>query len=154
MKIPRFLLAIALCLLAANLIAEDTGFPLHMVSGQVVAPIPGQMAIAAYISLENRSGETVTLAGASTEAAGHASLHRTESVDGMNRMQSVESIVIEEGELLEMKAGGLHLMLMEPDFQMLSSDSIELSIELLDGRTQTFQLPLVSIRDMPNHSSH
>lgn len=157
MPVMKFLVVLSLCLMpfwSPALLAEEESFPLVMAAGNLVAPIPGQMAIAAYISLENIGDEPVTLVEVRTGAAGKVTLHRTEVAQGMSRMTSVESLKIAPSEILEMQPGGLHLMLMDPVPAELESGHVAVEVILEDGRSQQFHLPVTSIREMPSHSHH
>ncbi|WP_223671282.1 copper chaperone PCu(A)C [Kangiella shandongensis] len=65
---------------------------------------------AAFFSIHNHTGESVTLTGVSIEGAGHVMMHETKVVDGMAKMAHLEEVVIEES--VTFAPGGKHVMVM------------------------------------------
>lgn len=133
--------------------------PLMMAGGYIVEPIPGQAAIAGYLDLHNMSSGSVRVVGFSSPAAGHVSLHRTDMEGGMMRMIEVDEMEIGAGSLLDMEPGGLHLMLMEPNLELLTGKQVEINLQWVDAsgamQQQIFSLPTRSIREqMMDHSGH
>lgn len=65
-----------------------------------------------YAKITNESSEPDTLIGASSDAAERAELHETTiSAEGVASMKPVSSVEIAPGKSIELKPGGLHLML-------------------------------------------
>lgn len=66
----------------------------------------------AYLTLTNRAGAADRLIGVETPAATTAQMHDTRSVDGVMSMSAVEALDLPPGVSVEMKPGGLHIMLL------------------------------------------
>jgi len=112
------ILALFLGLWVGTALAEDA-FPTASDLWLRAAP-PGSHMLAAYGTLTNDTGKTQVLTGAWAPDFGMAEIHKTVIVDGMARMRHQPRLVLEPGETIEFKPGGLHIMLMQPkkDFQV------------------------------------
>ena len=75
------------------------------------AMIPGQSVTAAYLRLKNESLASCRFVSVSADIAERAEFHSHMHVDGVMRMRELKEIVIAQGEALEFRPGGLHLML-------------------------------------------
>lgn len=69
---------------------------------------PGKAATAAYLTIENKGGAD-RLVAVSTPV-GQASIHSTSMDSGVMRMRAVQSLDIGADAVVEMKPGGLHIM--------------------------------------------
>lgn len=71
----------------------------------------GNMGVG-YVKITNEGAEPDTLLGASSDAADRVELHETSiSPDGVASMKKVDAVEIAPGKSIELKPGGLHLML-------------------------------------------
>ena len=99
---------------------------------------PGSERSAAYLAIENTSGQDVTLRGVRSTELARVEIHSHDMTDGVMRMRKLEQLEIPAGERLAFRPGGYHLMLfgMPPSLQEGSELSFELIID--DGRTLPF----------------
>lgn len=74
------------------------------------ATVAGQTGTAAYLTIVNNGGPD-RLLSVSTAAA-EASLHSTSMADGVMRMRPVDGIDVPANGTVELKPGGMHVMLM------------------------------------------
>ena len=88
---------------------------------------------AVYMSITNNGQDTVIIVGIQTDVAQLAELHETVIENDIARMQPVESLVIEAGETLELTPGRIHIMLMQLTQDIVTDESIELSLMLESG---------------------
>lgn len=96
---------------------------------------PVQMPMAAgYGVIHNRCQKAVTVVAAGSKAFGEVSLHETTLVNGVSRMREVERLPIAAGAKVELKPGGLHLMLMQPEVELTAGRELPLRLSLEDGR--------------------
>jgi copper(I)-binding protein len=65
-----------------------------------------------YLTIENTSGQVERIAAVSTPVAVRASVHETVRRDGMMQMLPTPNLEIAPASRLELKPGGLHVMLM------------------------------------------
>lgn len=73
---------------------------------------PGATTGVAYLKISNRGSEPDLLLAIESPGAAMAELHESKTVDGVATMPGVKAIEIAPGATVEMKPGGLHLMLM------------------------------------------
>ncbi len=104
--------------------------------GWVRLPPPSvQMPMAAgYGVIHNRCTQAVTVVAAGSKAFGDVSLHETTVVNGVSRMREVQRLPIAAGASVELKPGGLHLMLMQPAVKLAEGRDVPLQLSLEDGR--------------------
>lgn len=130
---PFACVLLGLCAFATSAAAaEPACVSVH--GGWVRLP-PGAMPMAAgYGKIRNDCRGAVVVIGAGSKAFGDVSLHETTLVDGVSRMREVERLPIAAGATVELKPGGLHLMLMQPEVALKAGAALPLRLSLDDGR--------------------
>jgi copper(I)-binding protein len=73
--------------------------------------VPAQTGSAAYLTIHNAGPGADRLLSISTPAAAGASLHSTSMTGGIMRMRSAGPQTIAANQKLQMKPGGIHVML-------------------------------------------
>ena len=89
---------------------------------------------AAYMKINNRSDQQITIIGASATAiANNVELHKS-FVDekGISRMTSIDNIVVPPQSEIELKPGGIHIMLFDLKRSLSAGDTFTLTIKI-DG---------------------
>lgn len=71
---------------------------------------PGVSSTAAFMTINNHTGEPLVLTSVGFEGAGHVMMHETQVVDGMAKMKHLESVTIKEQ--VKFSPGGKHVMVM------------------------------------------
>jgi copper(I)-binding protein len=107
------------------------------------AKATGEGMTGVFATIENASGQDLTLTGASTELATTVELHETvDDGTGATVMQEVEGgFTIPAGGSLELAPGGNHIMLMGLHQQIAPGDVVEVQLEFEGGRTQVLTAP-------------
>jgi len=83
------------------------------VFGAYMPKVPSVSRTAAiYLSITNHSKETIKLNDVSSELARHAMFHQSVEVQGIAKMHHINQLVVEPGQVLELKPNGIHIMLM------------------------------------------
>jgi hypothetical protein len=90
------------------------------------APLPGQPAGVAYVSLTNSASTAVTLLGVTSPEFAHIEMHTTLLDDGLARMMQLDSLTIAERSGVVFAPGGPHLMLMQPATGLSVGDLVTL----------------------------
>jgi periplasmic copper chaperone A len=67
---------------------------------------------AAYVTIHNRSGASEELRSVTTDVADRVEVHETRWMSGMAMMEPVERLIVAPRASVEMKPGGIHLMLL------------------------------------------
>lgn len=89
--------------------AADTNIALQDAHARIM---PGAKVGAAYLRITNDK-EPDRLIAVSTPIAGKAELHSVTDDNGVMKMRPVDGIALKSGETVELKPGGLHIMLMD-----------------------------------------
>jgi len=103
---------------------------------------PGAPMLAGYLCLDNTGNKAVTLTGVESPAFSHISIHRTETIDGMARMQRQSEVIIPAGKQVCLEPGGLHLMMPAPEQRLVAGDQLELILQFSDGHLEHLQMPV------------
>ncbi|WP_196140573.1 copper chaperone PCu(A)C [Aliikangiella sp. G2MR2-5] len=83
---------------------------------------------AIYFSLKNLSDKELVLTGVSSPAARHAMIHRSYLVDGVAKMEHIESLTIKAKDTVDFAPGSYHVMLMGVDKEKVKQD-FEIGLE-------------------------
>lgn len=98
------------------------------------APLADSMS-GVFGTLENTTGEDLTITGVSSEVAGLVELH--EVVDGV--MREIEGdVVIPAGGTYELAPGANHIMLMDLGTELLPGDEVPITLTFSDGSSLEF----------------
>ena len=75
---------------------------------------PGGATVASgYMRITNHGSEQDRLIGGTAAVAGRVDVHESSNTDGVARMAHMEGVLIRPGETVELKPGGLHVMMTE-----------------------------------------
>jgi copper(I)-binding protein len=105
---------------------------------------PGAATAAVYITIENRGAEADRLLKITSPASGSAMLHETIEADGVSKMREVAG-GIAPGATLEMKPGGLHIMLMGLAGSLKEGDAISLTLDFEKAEDVTVEAKIAPI---------
>jgi hypothetical protein len=83
---------------------------------------------AVYFLLRNQGGVADRLMGVETSAAGSVEIHESRMVDDVMRMRMVDGLDIQPRGAVELKPGGLHLMLLGLTKSLVEGDEIHLTL--------------------------
>jgi copper(I)-binding protein len=148
-SLGAFLLAV-LCLYN---IAHATGI-LEITHPWVREAPPSARVLAAYMSIKNTSGSTITIVGISSPEFESAELHRTVINEGMASMQHIKLLDIPVNGSIKLEPGGLHLMLFNPQHALSAGDSVTLTIHLSNGTRMAVTAPVVRQTSENNSQPH
>jgi len=125
----------ALAVLVSGVTIAQAQAPMTMTGAWVREPVPGRPTTAAYVVLENPGAADLTIVSASAEVAGKVELHEMIRSGDMMRMAPVKSITVPAKGKVELKPGGLHVMLFELKKPLKEGDSVELTFTTDKGAT-------------------
>ncbi len=124
------------CCLAA-LLAAGTASAVHAqvtVDGAWArATVPNQSATGAFMRLTAQ--KEVVLTGASSPVAGIVEVHEMWMDQGIMRMRPADRVPLKAGQTIELKSGGLHVMMMDLKKQIKAGERVPLvlSFTAADG---------------------
>jgi len=97
---------------------------------------PNAKMMAAYVTLNNNSGQNWTLVGANAPDFKMAEIHKTIEVDGMLKMREQKQLPLPDGGSLTLQPGGLHVMLMMPKSPIKIGESVKICLVYQDNQDQ------------------
>jgi hypothetical protein len=116
----------------------------------VRATVEGQPATGAYLTVS--SAHDVTLIGASSNVAGHASIHEMQMHGDMMMMRPVQRLPIPARHSVALEEGHYHVMLEDLKRRLNVGDNVELELQFLDanGAKQVIHV-LAPVRELATH---
>lgn len=93
---------------------------------------PPSRMMAGFMSLHNPGEHDVVLVDAESPQFDRVEFHTMSMDDGVMRMRRLEQLTIPAGETIELKSGGLHLMLLQPKDHYRTGDSLEVTLVAAD----------------------
>jgi copper(I)-binding protein len=105
------------------------------------ATVPGQMAAAGFMKIENK-GAADQLLSASSPVAGEVQLHEM-SMDGqVMKMRQVKDIPVPAGGAVELKPGGLHLMFMNIKAPLTAGETVPVKLKFAKAGEVEVKMPV------------
>lgn len=141
-------------LIVAGLLAATARADWHVQPGHVRGLPPGQPVTAAFLTLHNAGGEALELVEVSTPVAERVEIHRTESDGSTMRMVRLDTLPLPPGEHVELRPGGLHLMLIGLKQPLQDGSEVLLTLRASDGSEKQVSLPVRSVLDEKPAARH
>ncbi|MBB5206144.1 hypothetical protein HNQ51_003487 [Inhella inkyongensis] len=106
----------------------------------VRATVPAQKATGLFVELRSPNG--ARLMGASSPAAARVEIHEMKMDGDTMRMRAVDSLNLPAGQAVQLKPGGLHLMLMDLKAPLLAGEQVSVRLEFKgnDGKPEVLEL--------------
>ncbi len=110
---------------------------------------PGQPNSAVFITLTNGSNQPRALVAARSPAAKTVELHTHTNDGGVMHMRKIERIEIPAGASVQLKPGGLHVMLIGLTGDLAPGGTVALDLSFDDGSQAEVQAPVRTIATTP-----
>jgi copper(I)-binding protein len=111
--------------------AEES--PLRFESAWIREAPPASPVMAGYVLISNGGKGEVLIDDVVSKQFGGADIHEMRDINGVMRMRPVPQLRIEPDQTVELKPGGLHLMLFQPAAPLKAGDRATLEFVLSDG---------------------
>lgn len=131
----RLISVAAVAVLVAGLGVAEAQAPLTASGAWVREPVPGRTVTAGFVVIENPGAADIQVVGASSDVAGTVELHEMVRSGDMMKMAPVKSIVVPAKGKVELRPGGLHLMLFELKKPLKEGDTVTLTLTTDSGAT-------------------
>lgn len=116
---------------------------------------PNVKAHAAYVTLMNHSTEAREVMGVTSPLYSRSEIHVSKVVDGIATMQRVSQVKVPPQGTIQLKPGGLHLMLMGPLQPITKTTKVPISLLLDDGTIVNLTAQVrAGGGGAPDHSGH
>lgn len=109
--------------------ADETRPPLIVSDIDIKEQLPGQRMSAGYLTLTNTTNEDIVISRVSSADYQSVEVHESSVENGVARMRPVTELVITANSALELRPGGMHLMLMN------ANGTEDVSLNFFDGPT-------------------
>lgn len=113
---------------------------------------PAATSAAAYLTIENSGDQADHLLSVTTPAAQSASLHRTVVTGDVVKMEEVSALALPAHGSVQMKPGGLHIMLMGLAAPLRKGDAIEVTLGFEHAPSVTVAVPVGGVA--ADHAGH
>jgi copper(I)-binding protein len=98
------------------------------------ATVPQQKATGVFMKLE--AAIPLTLVGIRSPAAGIAELHMMKHEDGVMKMRPLSRLPLKAGEVVELKPGSCHIMLMDLKAQLVAGERLPLVLVVENDKAE------------------
>ncbi|MBO6523281.1 MAG: copper chaperone PCu(A)C [Balneolaceae bacterium] len=115
---------------------------IEITDGWVRPTKAGKMS-AAYFKLKNETATTDTLLRISSDVTSTTQIHESfETDDGLMGMREQKFVALPKGETIAFKQGGLHVMIIQPDLDLVEGDSVTLTLQFSSSKDLEISLPI------------
>ena len=149
---------VAMIMLALNCItvfADPTA--IRFENGWAREAPPGIRILAAYGNLINLDNKAYILSGIDSPQFERVEIHKTVIDNDVARMEMLNNLQIEARDTIQLKQGGLHLMLINPHEAMQTGDSVDLLFKFQNSEPLESSIPVqrqIGADDIHHHHSH
>ncbi len=144
MKLPPLTVFLALVLSASPAQAQ----PVEIRDAWVRVAVPGQSGTGAFMKIMAR--ENLRLVGASTPLAGVTEIHEMKMSGNVMQMRAVAALELPAGKTVELKPGGMHLMLMDLKGPLVRDSALPLTLLFSDAQGRQTRMELrLPVRAQP-----
>ena len=112
---------------------------------------PVAKVMAGYMQIHNVSNKDVKISSAESNLFKRVEIHLTETQNGMMRMVKQNNLTIKTKKQVELKPGGLHMMLIGPKTPLRSGSIIPVILTLDNGEKINLDL---KVKDEPQQDHH
>lgn len=108
----------------------------------------GDGPTAMYVTVRNDMEGPVALVGVETEAAAQVELHTQRRTGDTMVMEQLDSIPIGAGEVMQMRPGADHIMLLDPHPSLFAGDTVAATLVFSSGQRVETEVPVVSYPEL------
>ncbi len=115
---------------------------------------PGQPNSVAFMILYNHAINEQVLVGARSNVATAVELHNHIMAEGMMKMRRIEQVVVPGHGQVELKPGGLHLMLIGLNQNLEVGERVTIELEFANGQRLIVAAPVRMPEGMKHEADH
>ena len=109
---------------------------------------PVSPVLAAYMTIENHTGEVKSLTSVTSSAFRKIEIHQTIYKDGMASMEGQDKLTISAEGKIELTPGGTHLMLINPVKKLKAGDTVSFVLNFDNGSKSIVSATVKKARSM------
>lgn len=107
------------------------------------ATVPNQTSTGAFMQVTAQKG--VVLTGATSPVAGMVEVHEMKMDKDIMRMRRAGDLPLKAGQSIELKAGGLHIMMMDLKKQLKAGEAVPLTLRFKAADGSVSQVAITAI---------
>ena len=114
-----------------------------LVEGAWIAEAPPvSKVMVAYMTLTNTGLKPLVIIAAESAVYSSIEFHQTVHENGLAKMVRHSNLIIDPGESLQLKRGGIHFMLFNPVKRLKAGDAVDIKLSTKDGLSQLISIPV------------
>ncbi len=117
------------------------------------ATAPGAKNGAAFLIIENK-GPDDTLVAAKADIADRTEIHDMQMQDGIMQMRRIDTLIVPNGEQIELAPGGKHIMFLDLNAPLAEGTAFDLTLTFLKAGEMTFPVQVVAPGQKPDGDMH
>lgn len=125
------------CGLTVQACAIDLPVKVSKVELSAITPVSTTAAV--YLTLSNNGESKLALVDVETKVAHHAMFHLSKNENGVAKMSHQDEVVIKGKQKIEFRRGGLHIMLMGINKELISKE-FEIVLKFASGEELPFKV--------------
>jgi copper(I)-binding protein len=140
-----FAFALSLFLLCNHICANEQGVAQNdkiKIIDPWVRPSSGRPNSAAYMQIQNRTNEDITVSSAVSEVANLTELHQSVEERGVMKMHAVDKLVIPARDTIALKPKGTHIMLMKLKENLEEGQIVKITINTDNAGSVVVEAPV------------
>jgi copper(I)-binding protein len=145
-RLIAIVLSFTLLNMSGDTLAVENNSNIIIEAPYVRASIPGTSITSAYMSIENKSDETLTLTGVSSLFSDRIEIHQHTMSDGMMKMRKVEQLVIKAKDSVVLQPMGYHLMIFNVKNTLTPEKEVSLTLHFKQQKDLVLSIPVQSIK--------
>ena len=115
--------------------------------------VPGQSVSGAYMHI--KSGAPLKLVKAESPIAAIVEIHNMSMKDGVMSMSAVNAVDIPAGQVIDLKPGGYHIMLMQLKAPIKANDAVPLTLTFEDAKKKRHSVTVsAKAQDRESSTAH
>ncbi len=123
-------------------------------SGYVKETIPGTTISAAYMTISNKSDQTIKLIGAKSRLSDRIEIHQHLMADGMMKMRQTDFIAIAANEQVKLQPSGYHLMIFDLKNPLSNGETMPITLYFDNQKDVSLNLPIQGLKRKTSHHHH
>lgn len=102
--------------------------------------LPGARVNAGFMTLINVGEHDQEITSVASSAFESVELHQMSNVDGLMKMEKLDSVVVPAGGQVSLKPSGMHLMMMRPKEDLLKGHVVDITLNFASGNHQVLNV--------------
>ncbi len=127
---------------------------ISVTAGHVRETIPGTDVSAAYMTISNKSEQSIKLIAAKSRLSNRIEIHQHLMVDGMMKMRKQDFLQINANSTATLQPSGYHLMIFDVQAPLTDGETLAITLYFDNKQEVTVSLPIQGLKQKHSHHHH